>query len=40
MSDFAVRVKNLPKDRTYGNNPEILKAELWNYFQDLLSERG
>ena len=32
MSDFAIRVKNLPEDSSYGGNPEVLKAELWSYF--------
>lgn len=36
MSDFAIRVKNLPKDSEYGGNLEVLRAELWLFFQDLL----
>jgi hypothetical protein len=30
-----VRVKNLPKDFEYGNNDIVLRAKLWQYFQNL-----
>lgn len=36
MSDFAIRVKNLPKASTYGGDLDVLRAELWKFFQDLL----
>ena len=32
MSDFTLRVKNLPFDHEYDENEEILKAKLFNYF--------
>ncbi len=37
MSDFTLRVKNLPNDSEYGENEEILKAQLFYFFQTLLS---
>ena len=36
MDDFAIRVKNLPKDSEYGDKEDILKAYLWSHFSDLL----
>ena len=36
MSDFTIRVKNLPFDSEYGNNENILKAYLWEHFNGLL----
>jgi len=38
MSDFALRVKNLPPDSEYGDREDILKAHLWNHFQELLAK--
>ena len=37
MSDFALRVKNLPRDSEYGDREHILKAYLWDHFQALLA---
>ena len=37
MSDFSLRVKNLPNDEEYGDNEHILKAHLWDHFQQLLA---
>lgn len=36
MSDFTIRVKNLPSDAEFGGKKEILKAELWAHFEQLL----
>lgn len=36
MDDFAIRVKNLPRDTEYGEKEDILKAYLWSHFTDLL----
>ena len=32
MSDFSLRVKNLPNDEEYGGEDRILKAHLWGHF--------
>ncbi len=32
MSDFTVRVKNLPKDILFYDNENILRAQLWEHF--------
>ena len=29
MDDFAIKIKNLPKDSMYGDKENILKAYLW-----------
>ena len=39
MSDFTIRVKNLPNDAEYGGKEEILKAHLWAHFESLLLKR-
>lgn len=36
MSDFTIRVKNLPGEAEFGGKEEILKAELWAHFEELL----
>jgi hypothetical protein len=36
MSDFTIRVKNLPPDMTYGDNELILRAYLWEHFRKVL----
>jgi hypothetical protein len=36
MSDFTIRVKNLPSEAEFGGKEEILKAELWAHFEELL----
>jgi hypothetical protein len=38
MSDFTIRVKNLPSEAEFGGKEEILKAELWAHFEELLLE--
>jgi hypothetical protein len=35
MSDFAIRVKNLPRDNEFATIHD-LRAQLWNHFQDIL----
>ena len=36
MSDFAIRVKNLPTNFKYDDNENILRAQLWRHFQKIL----
>jgi len=36
MDDFSIRVKNLPKDEEFGNNPEHLKAYLIKHFEEII----
>jgi len=36
MSDFTIRVKNLPSNIEYGDREEIMKAHLWEHFTKLL----
>ena len=36
MSDFAIRVKNLPTNLKYDDNENILRAQLWRHFQKIL----
>ena len=36
MSDFTIRVKNLPPDMTYGDNESFLRAWLWEHFSKVL----
>lgn len=38
MSDFTIRVENLPCDIAYGDNEHVLKAKLWRHFQRILAE--
>ena len=35
MSDFTIRVKNLPRDNEF-KSLDVLKGKLWNHFQDIL----
>ena len=39
MSDYTIRVKNLPKDKKYEDREEILRAHLWLHFESLLMEK-
>ena len=39
MSDYTIRVKNLPNDAEYGGKEEILKAHLWTHFESLLVKK-
>ena len=36
MSDYTVRVKNLPNDFEYDGREEILQAHLWSHFTSIL----
>ena len=36
MSDYTVRVKNLPNDFEYDGREEILQAHLWRHFATIL----
>ena len=38
MSDYTIRVKGLPADSLYGDKPEILKAQLWTHFENILKK--
>ena len=40
MSDFSIRVKNLPTDIEYDGREEILQGLLWCHFTSLLEARG
>lgn len=39
MSDYTIRVKNLPNDAEFGGKEEILKARLWAHFEQLLVQK-
>ena len=32
VSDYTIRVKNMPKTLSYGDDDQILKAKLWDHF--------
>jgi len=36
MSDYTIRVKNLPNDIEYDGREEILQAHLWSHFSSIL----
>lgn len=33
MSDYTIRVKNLPSDQKYQDKEELLRAHLWLHFE-------
>ena len=39
MSDYTIRVKNLPNDAEYGGKEEVLKAHLWAHFESILVKK-
>ena len=39
MDDFSLRIKNLPKDIHYGNEPEFLKAYLHEHFEAIVKDQ-
>ena len=38
MTDFAIRIKNLPNDAMFGGNPENLKGYLKEHFEALIKD--
>ena len=40
MSDYTIRVKNLPNDIEYDGREEILQAHLWSHFTSILGADG
>jgi hypothetical protein len=38
MDDFSIRVKHLPKDSLYGNEPNHLKAYLMEHFEAIIKD--
>ena len=37
MSDFAIRVKQLPDLQVFDDNEHSMKAHLWNHFEYLIA---
>jgi len=38
MTDFTLRVKNLPHHKYYGDNDEALKAVLMAHFEEVIKD--
>ena len=39
MDDFALRIKNLPVDASFRNNPEALKCHLIQHFEKVIKDQ-
>lgn len=39
MDDFTIEMQNLPKDKDYGGDEDVLKACLYAHFEKLIKRK-